>query len=115
MIFKILKIKRIIKQGTKDPGALAKDESQDALIGLLLIPAFGVFLWLALTFILGFTKLLGGPMGFFKLIFIVSLIGSFIIFFVLRKIIKFAGKTVGDTVNKVSNKKVTEVDFKVEK
>ncbi len=107
----------MIKEGRRDPGGLAGDETKDVLIGLLLIPALGILLWLALMFILGFTTLLGGPMGFFKFIFILSLIGTVVLGTIVRKLLGLVRRGTKQVVDKTieGGRAIRDAHFRVEK
>ncbi len=73
MLFKILRIRSMAKQGINDPQGFVQDQAKeaaiDAAIGALIVPAIFLILFLALLFVLSYTHLLGGPYGIAKFFF----------------------------------------------
>lgn len=67
-----------------------------------------IVLFMALFFVLGYTHLFGGPYGFFKFLFVLSLIGVIITFLILRKIF-----LLFKTTTKKSEDETIKVDSKV--
>ncbi len=116
MLFRFLKIRKMIQEARQDPGKLAGDETKDMILGILILPAIGIFLWLALMFILGFTTLLGGPMGFFKFVFIVSVVGTVVLVSIVRKLLALVHRgaryAVGKTIE--TGKGVRDAVFTVQ-
>ncbi len=102
--FKILKIRKTIKEARENPGALAGQEIRGVLWGLFVIPIIICALVVVLFFLIGYTEVLGFSWGFFKVLFWISLFVSLAIFSVVKKIIKTVGR--GATV---ATKKVVEV------
>ncbi len=88
MLFKLLRIRKTAKEIRQDTGGFVAGEVAETAIGILIIPGIVIVLFLALFFILGFTNLLGGPMGFFKFLFILGLVVSLGIVAILRPIIR---------------------------
>ena len=93
MIFQIFHIKRIINDAKENPSGLAGNEAKDVLWGIVLIPLIIAILGIILFFIIGYTHLLGFQFGFFKFLFWLSLIVGYIIFSVIRRIIKSVSKS----------------------
>ncbi len=102
--FKILKIRKTIKEARENPSALAGEEIRGVLWGLFVIPIIIGALVVVLFFLIGYTDVLGFTWGFFKILFWISLFVSLAIFSVVKKIIKAVGK--GATV---ATKKVVDV------
>ncbi len=88
ILFKIFHIKKILKEARQNPSRLAGDEVKDALWGIVMIPLVIGILGVTLFFILGYTHLLGFQWGFFKFLFWLSLIVSYIIFSIVRRIVR---------------------------
>lgn len=89
MLFKLLKLRKNVKEVRKDPGGFAAGEAAGAVIEtVLLVPGLIALFGLVLFFILGFTTLLGGPMGFFKFLFIFGVFVLLVIIAMLRPIIR---------------------------
>ncbi len=106
MLFKLLKIRKATKEIKQDAGGFVAGEVAETVIeGLLLIPGLIALGALVLFFILGFTTLLGGPMGFFKFLFILSVVVLLSIIAMLRPIIRLlkrgTKRAVDHTVSKI--------------
>lgn len=117
MIFKFLRIRKLVKDGLDNPGNLASEEMRGFSIGLLIIPILVVLGWLAITFILGFTTLLGGPIGFFKLLFVISAVTSTIALILIFEAIKTLSRKAKELINKAKagTREVNFTETKIEK
>lgn len=93
IIFKIFHIKNLIKEARANPGAVAGSEVRDVLWGIVLIPIVIATLGIILFFLIGYTHIFGFQLGFFKFLFWLSLIVSFVIFSVIRRIVKSVGRS----------------------
>ena len=92
MLFRLFRIRKTVREVQKDAGGFAGDEVVGLFAGLLMIPVLLVLGALILFFLLGFTTLIGGPFGLFKVLFIVGAFVSFFIFIILRPIVLFFKK-----------------------
>jgi len=99
MIFRVLQIRKMIREGKEDPGKFAGGQAGDLFMGLLLMPIISAVLLLGGLFILGYTPLLGGPFGFFKFFFWLSIFCVFFFFMILRKVYKMIKNTTKSAVN----------------
>lgn len=109
MIFRILKVRKTMKELKEDPSKLAGEEAGGFFMGMILGPALIPLLVLIFLFVLGFTGFIGGPYGLFKFLFFLFLIpsiGVFLILFKAYKIIKGGAKKVVDNTLKVESKVV---------
>ncbi len=107
MIFKIFKIRNMIREGTENPSQFASSEAGNFFVSMFVMPILSAVLLLGGLFILGYTTLLGGPYGFFKFMFVLSLICIASFFFILRKlykVVKQSTKTVVNETIKVESK-----------
>lgn len=68
-IFRVFFIGREIKKGINDPGGFLAEESLSFLKGFLIVGSLVGFIFILLFGILGFSSWLGGPYGFFKVLF----------------------------------------------
>lgn len=93
ILFKILHIKKLVKEARENPSALAGNEVGDALWGIVLIPLIIGIIGIILFFIMGYTSLFGFQFGFFKFLFWLSLIIGFIIFSIIRRLVKSVSKS----------------------
>ena len=105
MIFKVFKIKNMAKEAKENPGKFAGGQVGELFLGMLIIPSLLAVFFLVSFFILGYTSLLGGPFGFFKVLFIFSVFCILCLGYFLRKIYKMI---------KVVTKDVVESTIKVE-
>ena len=106
MIFQILKVRKMVKEGSENPGNFAGGQVADLLTGLFVVPiVIGVGV-LILLFILSFTTLLGGPFGLAKFFFFVVLFGILSLGSFVWKLSKLAKrmthKTVDETIKVTS-------------
>jgi uncharacterized Tic20 family protein len=108
--FKILQIRKNIKEARSNPGQFAGEQAGELLWGILVIPIIIVALVLGLFFIVGYTDVFGFQLGFFKFLFWVALIVSFSVFSILRRIIKVASKITTKQTRRVVDAVVVEDD-----
>ncbi len=97
MLFRILKIYSLSKQGITDPESVLADEISGFLIGTILIPVFAAIGFLIFLGALAFSHFWGGPYLIAKFFFFFLLIPYFafgtMLFYVLR-FIRQASKSV---------------------
>lgn len=86
-------MRKTVREVRDDTGGFVADEVVGLLKGFLIIPVVIVGIALALFFILGFTTLLGGPMGFFKVLFILGAFVSITIGAVVYPLVRFAKRS----------------------
>ncbi len=72
MIFQIIQIKKMASEAKENPGKFAGGQVGELFVGMLIVPSLIALLLLGSFFILGYTSWLGGPYGFFKFLFIIS-------------------------------------------
>jgi hypothetical protein len=112
MFFKILFIGRTINEIKSNPGKFAGGEVRGIIWGILIVPLIIILLGLTFLFFLAYTKFLGGPYLFFKIVFVIGIIvsltlGSFVykLTSVLRHTTK---KVVNKTIENVSNINISD-------
>jgi len=99
MIFQIFKIRNTIKDVKNNPSKFAGDELGNLFMSIFIMPIIsGVTLLIGL-FILGYTHFLGGPYGFFRFLFVVSIIGVFCFFYMLKKVYNLIKQTTKNTLD----------------
>lgn len=106
--FKILQIRKNIKEARENPSTFAGGQTKDFLWGIFLLPLVICILVLGLFFVLGYTELFGSHLGFFKFLFWVALIVSFLIFSLFRRIIGVASKIATKQTRRVVEAVVVE-------
>jgi uncharacterized membrane protein (DUF373 family) len=89
----------MVRDANRDPGHLAAGMVGDVFVGMFLLPVVLTVVFLGLFFVLGYTHLLGGPFGFFRFLFVVSIIGGFLFFFILYKLYRVIKNTTKHSVN----------------
>ncbi len=99
--FKILKIRKLVKDFKDSPSALAGGSAREVLWGILILPIVICLLGIILFFMIGYTNILGFQWGFFKFLFWVSLFVGLAIFSLIKRIIKSLGKGVSVATKKV--------------
>jgi len=107
MILQIFKIRKMTNEAKENPGKFAGGQVGELFIGMLIMPSLLTLFLLVSFFILGYTTLLGGPFGFFKILFIFSVFVILCLLYFLRKIykmIKTVTKDVVDSTIKVESK-----------
>lgn len=110
MIFKVLRLRKTVREVREDTGGFVADEVGGVLTGLMLIPVIIVCCALALFFILGFTTLLGGPMGFFKVLFIIGICMTILVFAVVYPIVRFIRRSARRVTNRAIHSVKNECD-----
>lgn len=103
MLFRFLKVKKAIKEARQNPGGFAGGEVVDVLLGLLWIPIILALAVLVLFFLLGFTTVLGGPFGLFKVLFILAVIIALVLFSIIRPIIRLVRRGTKRAVDTAAN------------
>ncbi len=109
MIFRVLKIKNMVRDARENPGNFAGSQVGDLFMGIFIMPIISAILLLGGLFILGFTEILGGPYSFFRFFFWLSIFCVFFFFYILRKmykLVKSTTKGVVDQTIKVESKVV---------
>ena len=99
MLLKILHIRSTIKDIKTNPGNFAESQASDVIMGILILPIVIAILGLAFLFALAFTKFLGGPYLFFKIIFFIGLFTSSIIGFIIYKLTLVLSNTTKKVIN----------------
>ncbi len=102
MLFKIFKIRKMVKEVSEDPGNLAKEEIGDFLKGMVLLPFVIAILGIILFFLAGYTDVFGKEIGFFKFLFWLALSVSFGIFFIVRMFIRILSRATEETVREAT-------------
>ena len=90
--FKILQIRKMVKEARENPSKLAGEQVREMLWGLLIVPIVVGVLVLGLFFIMGYTHLFGFTLGIFRFLFWLGLVPSLIAFLMFRKLIVSASK-----------------------
>lgn len=106
--FKILQIRKNIKDARENPSIFAGGQVKDFLWGVFVLPIIVCILILGIFFVIGFTDLFGFQIGFFKFLFWVALFMSFIFFSVIRRIIGSISKTTTKQTTKIIEAVVVE-------
>lgn len=105
MIFRTIAIYKNIKEGRKDPTGFGRDQLVDLVKGVIIPFLIIGGLVLVLFGLLGFSPWLGGPFGFFKVIFVLGLLVFLIWLFIL--------KIMFSSMKRFLNKVKSRVDEKV--
>lgn len=100
MIFRVLKIKNMVRDARENPGHFAGGEIGDLFMGIFIMPIISAILLLGGLFVLGFTTLLGGPYSFFRFFFWISIFCVFFFFYLLQKMYKLVKNTTKNAVDK---------------
>lgn len=104
MIFRVFKLYRNVKEGTKNPTGFAHDEALGLLRGAILpLTIIGAIL-VVLFFLLGYTTFWFGPSGFFKVLSIIMSIVWVLWYIVTRILLIFAKQLLRQTKQKVDSK-----------
>lgn len=111
-IFKILKIKKSIKDAQNDPNAFAKDQVRGILWGLVILPLLISTIVVILFFIIGYTELFGFQVGFFKFLFWISFAFILLIFSLIRRITRHVSKITFNQNRKIINAVVVDPENK---
>lgn len=88
MIFQVLQIRKMASEAKENPGKFAGGQVGELFISMFVLPTLFAIAFLSGLFVLGYTTLLGGPYGFFKVIFLLSIFGILCIVYFLIKIYK---------------------------
>ncbi|MDQ5954583.1 MAG: hypothetical protein QG583_511 [Patescibacteria group bacterium] len=99
MIFRVLKIKNMVRDARENPGNFASSQVGDLFMGMFIMPIISAVLLLGGLFILGFTEILGGPYSFFRFFFWLSIFCMFFFFYILRKMYKLVKSTTKGAVD----------------
>ncbi|HVY35942.1 MAG TPA: hypothetical protein VG982_01540 [Candidatus Paceibacterota bacterium] len=102
MLFQLLRLRKNIREARENPGKFAGSQAAGLATSIVIIPLLIAVLWLALLFLFGFTHVLGGPFGFFRFLFVFTLIIMVPIIVFLAKTIRVIRSSVRGTVNKVT-------------
>jgi len=89
MLFQIIKMRKMVKEGKENPGEFASSSVSDFITGILITPIIITLIVLVILFLLSFTAVFGGPFGIAKFFFFVILFGTIILFYFISKIIFF--------------------------
>jgi len=111
MIFKVFKIRNMIKEGKENPGKFAGNQAGELLMSMFVMPIISAIVFLGGLLVLGFTTLLGGPYGLAKFLFYIVLFFTFFLSLILRKVYLLVKKSTKNTVEqtiKVESKVVEE-------
>ena len=99
--FKILQIRKMVKEARENPSKLAGEQVREALWGLLIVPIVVGVLVLGLFFIMGYTHLFGFTLGIFRFLFWLGLVPTLVSFLMFRKLIVSASKITVTQTKKV--------------
>lgn len=100
MIFKIFQMQRMIREGKENPSNFASNQAGDLFKGIFVMPVISALIFFGIFFVLGYTTLLGGPYGFFKFLFVLTLIGIVFFVLILRKLYRAIKQTTKTVVDK---------------
>lgn len=106
--FKILHIRKMVKEARTNPSGLAGEQVREVLWGIVMVPLVISIIIVALFYIAGYTDLFGFQLGFFKFLFWVAGIVGFVIFSTLRKIIRSIGRGASQGTKRVIDAVVIE-------
>lgn len=93
-LFKIIQLMNKLRKGTNDPRGFAREETNDAILGVFIVPFIMNILFSALFFIVGYTNLFGFSWWIGKLLFVFSLFGIMTLFFLFKTVRKMAGRAM---------------------
>jgi len=85
-IIKIIQLMNKLRRGTNDPRLFAKEEANDTILGVFIVPFIIIFS--ILFFIVGYTHLFGFSLWIGKPLFIISIFGIIILFLLLKTVKK---------------------------
>lgn len=106
--FKFLRFRKMIKEARSNPSGMAGEQVREVLWGIVMIPLVIAFVIVGLFFIIGYTDVFGFQLGFFKILFWVSLIVGTTIFSLIRKIIFSIGRGASRGAKRVIDAVVVE-------
>jgi len=101
MIFRVFRIYKNIKEGSRDPSGFACGEAFGAVKDILIPFTIVGVLFLVGFFTLGFSNFWFGPSGFFKVLFFLSSFVFLIWFFLMRFILSLTKKMLSQTKKSV--------------
>ncbi len=106
MLFKILKIRKMVREGTENPSGFAGEQAGELLWGFLAIPIIIAVAVLILLSIFSFTHVWGGPFLLAKIFFWIILCGTCLFIYIVRKGIsavkKMTTKATDETIKVTS-------------
>lgn len=106
--FKILQIRKMVKEAKENPSKLAGEQVREALWGLLILPIISGVVILGLFFIMGYTHLFGFTLGIFRFLFWLGLIPSLLTFLMFRKLIVSASRMSASQTKRVVDAVATD-------
>lgn len=77
-----------LRRGTNDPRLFAKEEANDTILGVFIVPFIMNIIFSILFFIVGYTHLFGFSLWIGKPLFIISIFGIIILFLLLKTVKK---------------------------
>jgi hypothetical protein len=113
---KVVKYKKMYKEGKENLGNLVVDQTSDILTGLFVLPTVISLFVLVVLFLLGFTNVLTNPSMLARVFFFIILIGFLMFYFIYRIFYSFTSKIsrdIGDGAEKFYNKEFKNKDTKV--
>lgn len=99
MLFKLLRIRKDAREIKENPGSFAGGEAVTVALGFLVVPIIIGLLGIVLFFLLGFTSVIGGPFGFFKILFIISIVVAIGVFKIIKASFRFIRKSTRRVVD----------------
>lgn len=106
--FKILQIRKNIKDARQNPSKFAGEQTKEVLWAVMIVPIVISLIGLILFFIMGYTELFGSQLGFFKFLFWLGFIVSFVFFLIIRRIISSVSSVSTSTTKRVIEAVVVE-------
>lgn len=103
MIFRVFKLYKNVKEGTKNPTGFAHDEAFSLLKAAIIPPTVIGAVFVILFVFLGYSSFWFGPSGFFKVMSVISSIAWLGWFVITRIILTFARQVLRHAKQKVDS------------
>ena len=100
MIFRIIQLRKMARDAKEDPAKFMAEEASSFFTGLFVLPIISAILLLAILIVFAFTSWLGGPYGFFKFLFFLSLFGVGTFFYMLYKTTRVIKSSIAQRATK---------------
>lgn len=103
MIFRVFKLYKNVKEGTKNPTGFARDEALGLLRAAIIPPTVIGAILVILFVLLGYSSFWFGPSGFFKVMSIIASVAWIGWFLITRIVLGFAKQLLRQAKHKVDS------------
>jgi hypothetical protein len=100
MLFTLFKLQKNARSFAQDRAGYASDAVGGAISSLAVIPLLGMIGFLALLYVAGFTNMLGAPSVVARFFFVLCVVVSAGVAFVVIRMIRFMKRATSQTVKK---------------